>query len=64
MPLSGHEEGACTDDRTDALEDCKQIEDRAFPAVETVAERAMTGVSFTAQRLSHCEERGSRPGQW
>lgn len=52
---------ACTDDRTDALADCKQIEDRAFPAIEAVAETAMTGVSFTAQRLSYCEERGS-PG--
>jgi hypothetical protein len=49
---------ACSDDQTDALAECKQIEERAFPAVEAVAETAMSEVTHTTERLPYCEETG------
>ena len=49
---------ACSEGKTDALDDCKSVEDRAYPAVRDIATETLDGLTYTIERNPYCEETG------
>ncbi|MGZ5400433.1 MAG: hypothetical protein ACXWDM_10510 [Nocardioides sp.] len=49
---------ACSEGKTDALDDCRAVEDRAYPAVRDTAKETLDGLTFTIERNPYCEETG------
>jgi hypothetical protein len=50
--------GYSSEDTADALEHCKSVEDRAYPAVRDIGTETLVGLTYTLERNLYCEETG------